>query len=833
MGFSLGSISGTTPTYSPIFGWSDTQTSSTGAVPSFTHSGAYIPVANSYTGMTAAQQQAALAKLTPKERQNQIFNLLYYGEYTNPQGAAILGQYQTLYPDTFKTGLAQAQAAPTSNSYFGSGTGMFGQGTFLGGIGNSTVPFSGGASLNNLGNATTTGNISANGANAIYALDPTLQTLRPLGIGSTQDYGNFANTANTVGQMYVGNAAGGAVSGAAGGGVTGAAAGGATNAAVMTPYGSSVGNNAAHGLVGGAVGAGTSGLTNSTVANSAIAGGLLTPSGGSVGQNALFAGGNALIHSGGSNQNSNSAPTGTTSSGANNMTTPYDPNYTYDPNASWNPYDPNTSSGYSPAPVDPNGTPFTYDTGNNWGTGGYTATPTYSQIPDTSGWKASDITDWLAAHPQVTSAMLQAGGSYLNNQSAQQSAQTQANAQLQAAQIAANAAKFKPVGVTTNFGSSNFGYDANGNLTSAGYTLNPQIQANQNQIMSAINGTPYNPAQSSSTQQNTQRGMLSKGNASNWPIITSPDVNQIQLKGSMQNPAASIVNNQGGQSQGDFSPYFASNTYAKETTPTYFPSNTYAKEITPTGYSQYPSGGLLGQATGAQSATAPMGQAANTMFDLGNNYLSTTPEQQAAKYYADQQALLSTSRDRGLSDLQTQMQNRGRTGLATGATGMMGEANPELEAFYNAQRQQDLGLAANATQGGMDYAKFGAGMVGQGGSMLQSMYDTQAAAWKPYTTAMGAATSLEGLGQNAMDLGTSIGQKVTTAGSNAGTYLANGMTNAAATMAPVNANNNWGNLLTGAGSAVSSMNTPSSTGSNNIPIGATWNGQTWTGSTWK
>lgn len=56
------------------------------------------------------------------------------------------------------------------------------------------------------------------------------------------------------------------------------------------------------------------------------------------------------------------------------------------------------------------------------------------------------------------------------------------DAQLRAAQIAAEQAKFRPVGITNRFGSSNFGFDSSGNLTSAGYTLSPELQAYQDYL---------------------------------------------------------------------------------------------------------------------------------------------------------------------------------------------------------------------------------------------------------------------------------------------------------------------------------------------------------------
>jgi hypothetical protein len=57
-------------------------------------------------------------------------------------------------------------------------------------------------------------------------------------------------------------------------------------------------------------------------------------------------------------------------------------------------------------------------------------------------------------------------------------------AQQQAAQQAAQMAQFRPVGVTTSFGSSNFDVDPRtGQLKSAGYTLAPQLQGLQTSLL--------------------------------------------------------------------------------------------------------------------------------------------------------------------------------------------------------------------------------------------------------------------------------------------------------------------------------------------------------------
>lgn len=75
-------------------------------------------------------------------------------------------------------------------------------------------------------------------------------------------------------------------------------------------------------------------------------------------------------------------------------------------------------------------------------------------------------------------------GSSMQARAARDAAQTSANAQLESARIAADAARFRPVGVTTRFGSSRFGFDPQGNLSSAGYTVSPELIAIQDRLLS-------------------------------------------------------------------------------------------------------------------------------------------------------------------------------------------------------------------------------------------------------------------------------------------------------------------------------------------------------------
>jgi len=78
-------------------------------------------------------------------------------------------------------------------------------------------------------------------------------------------------------------------------------------------------------------------------------------------------------------------------------------------------------------------------------------------------------------------------GGYLQGRSAVSAAEKSADAQKEASRIAAEESRFRPVGVTTRFGTSQFGTDASGRVSSAGYTLSPELKAYQDRLM-ALSG---------------------------------------------------------------------------------------------------------------------------------------------------------------------------------------------------------------------------------------------------------------------------------------------------------------------------------------------------------
>ena len=93
----------------------------------------------------------------------------------------------------------------------------------------------------------------------------------------------------------------------------------------------------------------------------------------------------------------------------------------------------------------------------------------------------------------MPAALISAGaslvGGLLGGRSAKRAAQIQADAQVKAAQLAADEARFRPVGVTTRFGQSQFQTDpTTGRVTGAGYEISPEIRAMQDRFLGLTGG---------------------------------------------------------------------------------------------------------------------------------------------------------------------------------------------------------------------------------------------------------------------------------------------------------------------------------------------------------
>lgn len=108
-------------------------------------------------------------------------------------------------------------------------------------------------------------------------------------------------------------------------------------------------------------------------------------------------------------------------------------------------------------------------------------------------------------------ALLSAGasilGGILGGESAEDAAQTSANAQLRAAQMAAEAQKFRPVGVTSRFGTSQFTMSPEGYVTGAGYDVAPDIAALRDRLLSQASGQGFQTAEQAQAAQQQLFGL--------------------------------------------------------------------------------------------------------------------------------------------------------------------------------------------------------------------------------------------------------------------------------------------------------------------------------------
>ena len=290
----------------------------------------------------------------------------------------------------------------------------------------------------------------------------------------------------------------------------------------------------------------------------------------------------------------------------------------------------------------------------------------------------------------LSAALVMGGASLLGgsmqSKAAGDAARQSAQAQLESARIAAEAAKFRPVGVTTRYGTSNFQFDPSGYVSGAGYTVAPELQAYQDRLQALT-------------------------------------------------------------------------------------------------------GGALTQAEMAGQQYAPLQQGAQGLFGLGQQYLQQTPEQVASQYMRQQQDLLAPSRERQMAQLQNQLFQQGRGGLSVGATGMrpsgaggLGATTPEMEAYYNALAQQDMQLASQAQQAGQQNVAFGTGLLGSGANLLGQYQAGQVGALSPFSTYLGAGSTIESLGQQPLDIGAQLGGRAATAGANVGQSLLAGGLGAAKTI---------------------------------------------------
>jgi len=112
-------------------------------------------------------------------------------------------------------------------------------------------------------------------------------------------------------------------------------------------------------------------------------------------------------------------------------------------------------------------------------------------------------------------------GGLIGGSKAAQAANQQATAFRDAATYARNQAAFQPFGITTNFGSSQFGIDPNtGRVTSAGYTLDPRLAGLQSSLFGQAGA--YDPTQVAAATTPLYGGASSLFNLGQQYLAESP-----------------------------------------------------------------------------------------------------------------------------------------------------------------------------------------------------------------------------------------------------------------------------------------------------------------------
>ena len=233
-------------------------------------------------------------------------------------------------------------------------------------------------------------------------------------------------------------------------------------------------------------------------------------------------------------------------------------------------------------------------------------------------------------------------------------------------------------------------------------------------------------------------------------------------------------------------------------------------------------------AAGAQRAVT----GGERMYGLAEQALPTSYDVtgETQKLFQQYQDLLAPERERQLATTRQSLFNRGRQGLAIGATQSGGElaTNPEMAAYYNAvaNRDKELALAAeeraranlqsDITTAGKLYGGGAAGYT-TAGDLQNQMYRNVSASQTPFATGMAATTGLEQTAYTPVTQGFGYAGSVVPAEQWAGDMIfrgATGAANVAGQYAPAIANyqyqhsaySPWGTLLQGMGGSLGQSN---------------------------
>jgi hypothetical protein len=313
----------------------------------------------------------------------------------------------------------------------------------------------------------------------------------------------------------------GALGGIGGAGAEGLLSGASTTGAGATT-GATVGAEAGGLLTGGAGTVGTTGLTAAELAQLDLA---LGGAGGTAGAETLA----AALTTGAT------VPTITSLTGGSGLLTGAAGGITADTVAKKLAADATTSGLLTPVGTPgstPVGTPGSTPTGNPnltpTGTPGLTPTGTLLNTAATNLLTnaGTNLLGNLTAQQLagLFSGGLSTAGGLLQQQTSREAAQA-AQARIDAETAAAKqAAQFRPVGMTTRFGTSQFTYDpVTGQMVSAGYQLTPEAKAQQDRLMALSNAGLTQAEQAQAQFAPLQTGAQSLFNLGNKYLAQTPE----------------------------------------------------------------------------------------------------------------------------------------------------------------------------------------------------------------------------------------------------------------------------------------------------------------------
>lgn len=202
-------------------------------------------------------------------------------------------------------------------------------------------------------------------------------------------------------------------------------------------------------------------------------------------------------------------------------------------------------------------------------------------------------------------------------------------------------------------------------------------------------------------------------------------------------------------------------------------------------------------------AAQPLYGGATSLFNLGQQYLATSPEQAAQQYMTQQQGLLAPGRAAEEARLYTANFGRGTGGLGVQTGTGTAPSNPLAQALFNAREKQNDEIAARAQQLGMERAKFGAGLFGTGGEILGQVPRLTTAGYGPLEAQLGLLKTTEALGQQPFLLSQDLASKYAQAGAQAGQLYLSPQQAAAQAYSKYQGYSPMGTALSGIGGGIS------------------------------